>query len=185
MRPACGRAFWRRSSDRRLPHHDETAFLKMAHDALRGNRGRHAVAEITANPVLICESENGPMLQPPLTPADDAQFFGTIDCVDRGRMFRAACFAQVKNIMTEQPHIRMFASDDDAVKWIDQEARRRRFVEYALSRAAKIRQRALWLVASSPTPRRAGTSQSFAVALARSLRVHDRQFSYDLRERTT
>jgi hypothetical protein len=74
------------------------------------------------------------MLQPALTPADGAQFFGTIDCVDRGRGFRAACFAQVKNRMTEQPHIRMFGSDDDAVKWVDQEARRRGFDKYALTR---------------------------------------------------
>ena len=49
-------------------------------------------------------------------------------------MFRATCFAQLKNRVTEQPHIRMFASDDDAVKWIDQQARQRGFVEYALTR---------------------------------------------------
>ena len=96
MRPACGRAFWRRSSDRRLPHHDETAFLKMAHDALRGNRGRHAVAEITANPVLICESENGPMLQPPLTPADDAQFFAQSIALTA-----AVCFARPASLRSK------------------------------------------------------------------------------------
>jgi hypothetical protein len=38
------------------------------------------------------------------------------------------------NAKAPPPHIRIFASDDDAVKWINQEARQRGFLECALTR---------------------------------------------------
>jgi hypothetical protein len=74
------------------------------------------------------------MKQPALRAVDGARFFGTIDSLDNGRMFRATCYAQIDHKSTEQPEIRMFASDDEAEQWIGQEARRRGFDAYSLTR---------------------------------------------------
>jgi hypothetical protein len=57
MRITRGRIQRRRPADRRPFQDDESAALKMSHDALRRNRGRHAVGVVDALPAREQERE--------------------------------------------------------------------------------------------------------------------------------
>jgi hypothetical protein len=66
---------------------------------------------------------------------DGAEFFGVVESIEGGRLFRASCHARRDHndkVETEMREFRICPNADDAEKWIAQRAAQRGFSAYKL-----------------------------------------------------
>jgi hypothetical protein len=73
------------------------------------------------------------MAEPSLRAEDGAEFFGTIERLDGGHLFRASCHVQrsiAGGVETEGREFRMCGTADAARKWIAERATKRGFTAY-------------------------------------------------------
>jgi hypothetical protein len=73
--------------------------------------------------------------RPSLKAEDGAEFFGAVESIEDGRLFRASCHARRNHndkVETEMREFRICANAADAEKWIAQKAAQRGFPTYRL-----------------------------------------------------
>jgi len=73
--------------------------------------------------------------RPSLTAENGAEFFGAVESIEGGRLFRASCHARRDHddkIETEMREFRICPNADAAEKWIAQKAAQRGFPSYKL-----------------------------------------------------
>ena len=73
--------------------------------------------------------------RPSLTAENGAEFFGAVESIEGGRLFRASCHARRDHddkVETEMREFRICPNADAAEKWIAQKAAQRGFPSYKL-----------------------------------------------------
>ena len=73
--------------------------------------------------------------RPSLKAEDGAEFFGVVESIEGGRLFRASCHARRDHndeVETEMRQFRICPNATDAEKWIAQKAAQRGFPGYKL-----------------------------------------------------
>jgi hypothetical protein len=73
--------------------------------------------------------------RPSLKAEDGAEFFGAVESIEGGRLFRASCHARRDHndkVETEMREFRICPNAAEAEKWIAQKAAQRGFLTYKL-----------------------------------------------------